>query len=96
MRRAAAVDKNQQRIVMALRYAGACVIITSQLKKAFDILVIYNGDTFIVEIKDGDLSPSKRRLTTGEQLCKESIERAGGMYHIIESVDDALNLIGIE
>lgn len=95
MRRAAAVDANQKRIVMALRYAGACVILTHQLKNAFDILVIHQGKTYIVEIKNPDHPPSKRTLTTGEQLCKDSIERAGAKYWIIHTVDEALDMIGI-
>lgn len=95
MRRAAAVDKNQPKIVDALRRCGATVIITSQLKNAFDILVIYNSNYYICEIKDGDKSPSARKLTSGEHKCKADVERAGGRYHVIESVQQALEMIGV-
>jgi len=94
MRRAAAVDKNQPEIVKALRRSGAAVIITSQLKNAFDILVVFEGMTYIVEIKDGSLVPSRQKLTDGEQKCKDTIERAGGIYHVVHSIDEALSMIG--
>ena len=95
MRRNAKVDVNQPDIVKALRRSGASVIITSQLKNAFDILVIFQGKTFIVEIKDGSLPPSRHKLTEGEAKCKESVERAGGQYHVVKSVDEALQMIGV-
>lgn len=93
MIRAAKVDSNQPEIVKALRKVGATVLITSQLKNAFDILVGYEGKLFIIEIKDGTLSPSRRKLTKGEIKCKTDFERVGVTYHIANSVDEALNII---
>ena len=93
MRRAAKVDVNQPEIVKALRKVGATVLITSQLKNAFDILVGYRGQLFIIEIKDGTLSPSRRKLTDGEIKCKTDFERVGVTYHIANSVDGALFII---
>lgn len=95
MRRAAKVDSNQSEIVAALRKRGAVVLITSQLKNAFDILVGYKGQLFIVEIKDGKLPPSARKLTDGEIRCKELFESVGVSYNVIKSVDEALQLIEI-
>ena len=95
MRRAAAIDKNQPQIVEALRRSGACVILTHQLKNAFDCLVVHEGKTYIVEIKDGELNPSSKKLTPGEIKCKEAIELAGGKYWVIYSVRDALEMIGV-
>ena len=91
MRRAARIDSNQNEIVEALRRCGASVLITSQLKNCFDILVGYNGINYIVEIKDGDKPPSQRKLTKGEEKFRK--EWKGGEYHIIESISEALNLI---
>ena len=65
MRRAAKVDDNQKEIVSALRKLGASVLITSQLKNCFDILVGYKGINYIIEIKDGKKPPSQRMLMTG-------------------------------
>jgi len=93
MIRAAKVDSNQPEIVKALRKIGATVLITSQLKNAFDILVGYRGKLFIIEIKDGTLPPSKRKLSPGENKCKKNFGRVGVTYHIANSVDEALNII---
>jgi hypothetical protein len=93
MRRAAKVDSNQPDIVYHLRKAGATVIITSQLKNAFDLLVCFDGSTYIVEVKDGEKPPSARKLTEGELKCKEAVESAGCVYHVINSVSEAMKLI---
>lgn len=93
MRRAAKVDSNQPDIVKTLRRLGAVVLITSQLKNAFDILVGFRGKLYIVEIKDGSLPPSKRKLTPGELKCKEKFESVGIKYHVINSVNEAIEMI---
>jgi hypothetical protein len=93
MRRSARVDANQKQIVEGLRRSGASVLITSQLKNCFDILVGFRGINYIMEIKDGDKPPSQRKLTEGEQKFKDTWR--GGEYHIVESLDDALKVIGI-
>ena len=72
---------------------GATVLITSQLKNAFDILVGYRKKLFIVEIKDGLLPPSARKLTEGELKCKEKFESVGVKYHVIKSIDEAIDMI---
>ena len=90
---AARKDANHKEIVTAMRKIGAAVIDTSQIKKAFDCLVIFQGNTFIMEIKDGAKPPSARKLTEGEIECKNLIESRGGKYHVIKSVDEALELI---
>jgi hypothetical protein len=95
MRRAAKVDRNQSEIVKALRCVGAFVVITSQLKNAFDILVAYQGRTYVIEIKDGELPPSKKVLTEGELKCKNGFNKVGVDYHIVESVDQAIELINM-
>ena len=91
MRTAARVDANQKKIVDALRRCGASVLITSQLKNCFDCLVGYNGKNYIVEIKDGSKPPSKRKLTKGEQKFADNWR--GGTYNIIESIEDAINML---
>ena len=90
MIRAARVDANQPEIVKAFRKLEWSVLIISQLKNCFDILVSKNGRTVAVEIKDGDKPPSQRKLTQGEQKFKDEWQ---GDYRVIESVCDveALN-----
>lgn len=89
MRRNAKVDQNQPEIVAALRNIGAFVKHTHQLKNAFDILVGYRGSVFIIEIKTDE----KKKLTKGEQECKEGFDRVGVPYHVVCSVDEAINLV---
>jgi len=95
MRRNAKVDVNQPDIVKALRSAGAIVKHTHQVKNLFDILVGFRGVLYAVEIKDGTLTPSKRKLTEGEQKCKEDLESVGVEYNVITSIDEALKMIGL-
>lgn len=95
MRRAAKVDRNQKEIVKAWRQAGAVVLHTHQLKNAFDALVFFRGQTFCVEIKDGELPPSKRRLSEGEERCEKDLLSVGVAYWIINNVDEALQMIGV-
>lgn len=67
MRRAARVDHNQTDIVNAYRRAGCSVAITSQLGKGFpDIVVGKYSLSSLVEIKDGQKSPSSQKLTEDE------------------------------
>lgn len=62
------VDANQPLIVRELRHLGASVAILSDLGGGIaDILVGYRGSNFAFEIKDGSLSPSRRRLTDDEK-----------------------------
>ncbi len=91
MRRAARVDANQNEIVKELRLIGASVLITSQLKNCFDILVGYHGVNYIMEIKDGNQPPSKQRLTEGEQKFKDSWR--GGEYFVVNSLGQAVEII---
>ena len=93
MRRSAKVDRNQNEIVKALRQIGCCVLITSQLKNAFDILVGYRGKLFIMEIKDGELPPSARKLSEGEQKCMKCFDKVGVKYHTVISVDQAIQIV---
>jgi hypothetical protein len=69
------------------------VLITSQLKNCFDILVLFQKRIYMVEIKDGELPPSARKLTGGELEFKRKAESAGCTYHVITSIDEALEMI---
>lgn len=91
MRTKARTDANQTEIVEALRKHGASVLITSQLKNCFDILVGFNGINYIMELKDGNKPKAQRRLTSGEQKFKDNW--SGGTYHVVESVEQAIEII---
>lgn len=96
-RRAAKTDANQTDIVQALRKMGACVQHLHTVGKGCpDLLVGWRGVNLLVEIKDGDKSPSRRRLTPDEQEWHEAWR---GHVAIVESVEDAvalLNCVGHE
>jgi hypothetical protein len=85
MRYAARVDANQAQIVSALRAAGAYVWI---IGLPVDLLVGYNNQTFLVEIKNG----SRKRLTKLQQDFFASW--TGGSLHRIDGPDEALRMIG--
>lgn len=92
MRRAAKVDTNQAEIVEALRRAGASVFPTHTVGRGFvDLVCGFRGENYLIEIKDGSRPPSKRKLTTDE---REFHQTWRGSVHVVESVDQALQLIG--
>ena len=93
MRRNSRVDANQPEIVKGLRRAGASVLVVSNLKNCFDILVGFRGVNYIMEIKDGDKPPSRRELTEGEKDFKRKWK--GGEYHIVLNLEQALKVIGL-
>ena len=56
---------------------------------AFDILVGYDGELFIFEIKQN----AKGKLTEGEKKCKDGFESVGVKYHVIWSIEQFKTLI---
>ena len=91
MRYANRIDANQNAIVDALRECGATVRIISQGAGIPDLLVGYNGYTILMELKDGSKPPSVRRLTEDEQKFFD--EWTGGMLVIVNSIDEALDIL---
>lgn len=91
MRRNARVDANQPEIVLGLRKYGATVLITSQLKNCFDILVGFDGVNHIMEIKDENQPPSKRKLTKGEEDFRDKWQ--GGKYNIVKNLREAIEIL---
>lgn len=91
MRFAARVDANQDQIVSVLRAAGAIVRIVTQGNGLPDLLVGYRGNTILMEVKDGKKPPSARKLTEAEQKFFD--EWRGGALYIVESVDEALDIL---
>jgi len=86
MRYAARVDANQDQIVSALRAAGAYVWV---IGLPVDLLVGYNGHTFLVEVKNGP----RKRLTALQADFFESW--GGGTLARIDGPDGALRMIGV-
>lgn len=61
---ASRVDANQSEVVMALRKLGATVQPLHIVGKGCpDLLVGYRGRCYLFEVKDGNKTPSERKLT---------------------------------
>jgi hypothetical protein len=86
MRHAKRVDANQDAIVATLRAAGAYVWI---IGLPVDLLVGYNGHSFLVEVK----TTSKKPLTALQNDFFKSW--SGGTLARIDSPDAALRMIGV-
>lgn len=94
MRRAARVDENQQSIVKALMKVGCSVQSLAAIGAGVpDLLVGFRRSTYLLEIKDGSKSPSKRKLT--EPQKRWHLGWNGRPVDVVTDVDDALRVIGL-
>jgi len=91
MRYSARRDDNESIIVETLRKAGAYVRIVTMGDGVPDLLVGYKGYTLLLEVKDGNKTPSARKLTKAEQKFFD--EWTGGLLAIVESPEDALAIL---
>ena len=86
VRYAARVDANQEQVVSALRAAGAYVWI---IGLPVDLLVGYEGHTFLMEVKDG----SKKRLT---KLQEDFFQKwTGSTVCRVDGPEAALRMLGV-
>ena len=84
------VDENHQEIVKKFRELGASVFDASGIGRGFpDILVGYNGNTALVEIKSGE----KKKFT--EAQLKFMSEWKGSSVTRINDIEGAERLIKI-
>ena len=91
MKYAARKDANQDTIVKALRKMGATVTSVHQIGNGLpDLLVGFRNTNYLFEIKDGNKSPSRRKLTEDEERW---MERWQGHSHVVKSVDEAINIL---
>jgi hypothetical protein len=96
MRRAASTDDNQTEIVKALRKIGCSVAVTSAVGDGFPDLVVgridINGDrkNWLVEVKDGNKPPSKRKLTPAQVDFHLAWK---GQIAVVKSTVEALDLV---
>lgn len=92
MRQNARKDDNQDDIVDSLRQIGASVAVTHQLGNGFvDIVVGFREANYLIEIKDGNKSPSRRKLTSDEQEFHDAWR---GQIAVANNLDEALRIIG--
>ena len=93
MRRAARVDDNPREIVEELRRVGCSVWSLAGVGKGFpDLAVGFRGRNLFLEVKDGSKPPCKRKLTPDEEAFHASWR---GHVAVVESVEDALKIVGV-
>jgi len=94
MRRAARVDANHSDVVAALRKDGALVIDTSGVGGGFpDLVVAYYGITALVEVKDGNKSASRQKLTDAQ--LKFHGQWIGGILCVVDGQESALRVLRV-
>lgn len=94
MRRAAKIDANQEQVVQVLRAAGATVQSLAAVGKGVpDLLVGYQGKTLLMEVKDGNKSPSQRKLTE-DQVAWHGAWR-GGALSVVDGPEAALRALRV-
>lgn len=88
MRLAAKVDANQGEIVKALRAIGVSVQSLASIGKGCpDLVAAKGGQCWLIEVK-----APKGKLTDDQVKW---IEAWRGHVHIVRTVDDALQLVGV-
>jgi len=93
MRTAARVDDNHSEIVDALRSVGATVLDLSRVGKGCpDILVGHRSANYLMEIKDGQKTASRKTLTPQQ---REFFATWAGHAIVVETVDEALRALGV-
>jgi Holliday junction resolvase len=93
VRRAAKVDANQSIIVDALRLVGCSVLPLHAVGQGCpDLLVARNGETILIEVKDGAKPPSARKLTP-DQVEFHATWR--GKIVVACNVREAMEAVGI-
>lgn len=86
------VDGNHAEVTQALRDIGASVLDIHDIGGgAPDLLIGYRGQNILLEVKDGRLPPSHRKLTLDEYKFCDNWR--GGSIYIIYSPVDAVTLV---
>lgn len=89
------VDANQSLIVRDLRKAGAFVQSLADIGKGCpDLLVLFRGDAYVMEVKDGNQPPSKQKLTPQEKEWHKAALDARYHVYIVKTSLEALQIIG--
>lgn len=91
MKRAAKVDGNHREIVEAFEALGCTVLSLAPMGRGVpDLLVGCGLRNFLVEVKDGSLVPSARKLTPDEHRFQKEWR---GQWSLIEDVKDVVTFV---
>ena len=94
MRRASKIDENHREICRALFESGCSVQTLAGVGSGVpDIMVGKAGVNYLLEIKDGNKPPSKRRLTDAQIEWHDSWR---GQVTVVKDVDEALIAVGLK
>ena len=87
----ARTDSNHSEIVQALRRIGCSVLSLAPIGNGCpDLLVGIFGRNLLLEVKDGDKSPSRTRLTPMEREFHETWK---GRVYTVSTVDEAIKAV---
>lgn len=91
MRIRARKDRNHPEIVRAFRELNCSVLDLGQIGGGCpDLLVGVRGRNLLVEVKDGEAIPSKRKLTPDQE---EFFATWRGSKVVVETVDDVVTMV---
>lgn len=92
--RPAKIDGNHAEIRNVLRDIGARVIDLSAVGSGCpDLAVLYRGRTTWIEVKDGSLSPSRRKLTPDQVRWHQTAHARGVKVRVVTCTDDAIRAV---
>lgn len=93
MRMRARVDRNQLEITKALRKVGVSVQPLSMVGRGVaDLLCGFQGQNYLLEVKDGDKCQSRQKLSQDERRWHDLWR---GQVCIVSSVKEAYEAVGI-
>lgn len=87
MRRARRTDANLTAIVDTFRRLGCSVDVTNDI---WDLTVGAGGRTVLIEVKNPENAPSKKRLTPRADLFRKHWK---GAYRVVESEEEARKVV---
>ena len=90
MRRAAKIDDSHSEIVSGLRQAGCRVLSLAAIGHGCpDLLALSGGRLYLLEVKNPDMPPSKRRLT-----ADQSTFHSLWPVSVVMNIEQALKAVG--
>jgi Holliday junction resolvase len=91
MKKFGRTDDNQKEIVKTLKKAGCNILSLAAMGGGVpDLLVQRAGVLYLLEVKDGSKSPSRRKLTPHQIKFRED-----WIYFVVNDIDEALKAVGI-
>lgn len=89
-------DANHAQFLQALRQLGIVHVDLSRVGGGCpDIMVLDRRGTWqVIEVKDGNKSPSRRKLTVAQELFHDDVKAQGGKVYVMSSIDELFAMFG--